>query len=89
MAACQRCREAIGGHRLANMRLNAGQRPGFFLFNRQGFFYLIGKKEIPGGEDRLKETKLAGLWPGGSQASLVRYGMLNCHSGVCELVLEQ
>jgi tetratricopeptide (TPR) repeat protein len=46
-------------------------------------------KKIPGGEERLKETKLAGLWPTGSHASLVRYGMLNCHSGVCELVLEQ
>ena len=50
---------------------------------------LDDKKNIPGGEDRLKETKLAGLWPNGSQANLVRYGMLNCHSGVCELVLEQ
>jgi hypothetical protein len=42
---------------------------------------------LPGGEDRLKEAKLVGYWPTGSQASLVRSGMLNCHSGVCELVL--
>jgi len=42
---------------------------------------------LPGGEDRLKEIKLVGFWPAGSQASLVRMGMLNCHSGVCELVL--
>jgi tetratricopeptide (TPR) repeat protein len=46
-----------------------------------------GTKELPGGEDRLKEAKLAGYWPTGSQASLVKNGMLNCHSGVCELVL--
>jgi tetratricopeptide (TPR) repeat protein len=44
-------------------------------------------QKLPGGEDRLKEAKLVGLWPTGSQASLVRNGMLNCHSGVCELVL--
>jgi hypothetical protein len=42
---------------------------------------------LPGGEDRLKETKLVGFSPIGSQASLVRMGMLNCHSGVCELGL--
>jgi tetratricopeptide (TPR) repeat protein len=47
------------------------------------------KKEIPEGEEKVKETKLVGLWPAGSQASLVRYGMLNCHSAVCELMLEQ
>jgi tetratricopeptide (TPR) repeat protein len=46
-----------------------------------------GTKELPGGEDRLKEAKLAGYRPTGSQASLVKNGMLNCHSGVCELVL--
>jgi tetratricopeptide (TPR) repeat protein len=46
-----------------------------------------GTKELPGGEDRLKEAKLAGFWPTGSQASLMKNGMLNCHSGVCELVL--
>jgi tetratricopeptide (TPR) repeat protein len=46
-----------------------------------------GEKDLPGGEERLKEAKLIGYWPTGSQASLVRSGMLNCHSGVCELVL--
>ena len=46
-----------------------------------------GTKDLPGGEDRLKEAKLVGFWPAGSKASLVRNGMLNCHSGVCELVL--
>jgi tetratricopeptide (TPR) repeat protein len=46
-----------------------------------------GTKDLPGGEDRLKEVKLVGFWPAGSKASLVRNGMLNCHSGVCELVL--
>jgi hypothetical protein len=47
-----------------------------------------GTKDLEGGEDRLKEAKLDGLWPVGSAASLVRSGMLNCHSGVCELVFE-
>jgi len=48
-----------------------------------------GTKDLEGGEDRLKEAKLDGLWPVGSAASLVRSGVLNCHSGVCELVFEQ
>ena len=47
-----------------------------------------GSKELRGGEDRLKEAKLNEFWPAGSDARLVRNGMLNCHSGVCELLLE-
>jgi hypothetical protein len=46
-----------------------------------------GDKDLPGGEERLKEAKLAGYWPADSDASLVRNGMLNCYAGVCELVL--
>ena len=46
----------------------------------------IGAKDLEGGEERLKEAKLDQLWPTGSQANFVRIGMLNCHSGVCELV---
>ena len=46
-----------------------------------------GEKELPGGEERLKEAKLAGYWPADSDAKLVRNGMLNCYAGVCELVL--
>jgi tetratricopeptide (TPR) repeat protein len=46
-----------------------------------------GDKDLPGGEERLKEAKLVGFWPAGSEANLVRSAMLNCHSGVCELVL--
>ena len=47
-----------------------------------------GSKTLAGGEERLKRAKLTELWPNGSRAQLVRTGMLNCHSGVCELVLE-
>jgi len=47
-----------------------------------------GIKELKGGEDRLKGAKLDEFWPTGSEATLVRNGMLNCHSSVCELVLE-
>jgi hypothetical protein len=46
-----------------------------------------GDKELAQGEERLKEAKLAGFWPAGSDAKLVRSGMLNCHANVCELVL--
>ncbi len=47
-----------------------------------------GEKEIAGGEARVKEAKVGDFWPAGSEASLVRQGFLNCHTGLCELVLE-
>jgi tetratricopeptide (TPR) repeat protein len=47
-----------------------------------------GTKEIAGGDNRLDDIKLPDLWPPESQANLVRNGVLNCHSKVCELVLE-
>jgi tetratricopeptide (TPR) repeat protein len=46
-----------------------------------------GTGELEGGEARVKDAKLTELWPARSDANLVRNGMLNCHSGVCELVL--
>jgi tetratricopeptide (TPR) repeat protein len=46
-----------------------------------------GTKVMVGGPERLKTANLSGFWPAGSHAKLVRNGMLNCHSGVCELVL--
>jgi tetratricopeptide (TPR) repeat protein len=46
-----------------------------------------GTKELVGAEDRLKKAKFNEFWPAESEANLVRNGMLNCHSGVCELVL--
>ncbi|HWZ01704.1 MAG TPA: DUF3857 domain-containing protein [Edaphobacter sp.] len=46
-----------------------------------------GDKDLPGGEDRVKEAKFVGFRPAGSDANVVRSAMLNCHSGVCELVL--
>ncbi len=48
----------------------------------------IGDKEVSGGEDKLKQASVARFWPLGSEASLVRQGFLNCHTGICELVLE-
>jgi tetratricopeptide (TPR) repeat protein len=47
-----------------------------------------GAKDLPGGSDKIMHAKVDALWPAGSQAKLVRSGILNCHSGVCELVLE-
>ncbi len=47
-----------------------------------------GTKELAGAEDRLKEAKFKEFRPAESDANLVRNGMFNCHSGVCELVLE-
>jgi tetratricopeptide (TPR) repeat protein len=48
----------------------------------------VGSKVLEGGEERVKSMQLVGFWPAGSEAQLVRTGMLNCHSGVCEVVLE-
>lgn len=47
-----------------------------------------GAKTIAGGEERLKKTKMSGFIPSGSNAQLVFLAMLNCHSNVCELLLE-
>ncbi len=47
-----------------------------------------GAKSLQGGVERLQKASLPGFIPSGSQANLVMLGMLNCHSGVCELVLE-
>jgi tetratricopeptide (TPR) repeat protein len=49
----------------------------------------MGTNEVSGGDERLQQTQLIELWPTGSKANLVRVGMLNCHSGVCELVFER
>jgi tetratricopeptide (TPR) repeat protein len=51
-------------------------------------FQKIGDKDVPGARDKLQTAKLPGYWPTGSDAKLVRNAMLNCHAGVCELVLE-
>jgi tetratricopeptide (TPR) repeat protein len=48
----------------------------------------VGTKRLEGGDIRLETLALTGFWPAGSHARMVRTGMLNCHSNVCELVLE-
>jgi tetratricopeptide (TPR) repeat protein len=48
----------------------------------------ISDKEVPEARERIKGAKLPSLWPKGSEAQLVRNAILNCHTGICELVLE-
>ncbi|WP_433984518.1 hypothetical protein RBB78_06865 [Tunturiibacter empetritectus] len=48
----------------------------------------MGSKAMEGGEERVKALAVAGFWPAGSQAQLVKTGFLNCHANVCEVVLE-
>jgi len=48
----------------------------------------MGDKDPEGAQEMLKKARLTDFWPVGSEAHLVRAGMLNCHSGTCELVLE-
>jgi tetratricopeptide (TPR) repeat protein len=47
-----------------------------------------GDKFVVEGSERIRGAQLADLWPTGSDATLVRNGVLNCHAGICELVLE-
>ena len=42
---------------------------------------------LPGAESLLKTTDFRTLFPPGSKARLVRKGFVNCHSGICELIL--
>jgi tetratricopeptide (TPR) repeat protein/transglutaminase-like putative cysteine protease len=48
---------------------------------------LTGKKDLTGGEERVKKVRLPGMTPAGSKAQLVSEAMLNCHQSVCELLL--
>jgi tetratricopeptide (TPR) repeat protein len=47
-----------------------------------------GTKEIVGADKMVDKAKFDAFFPPGSQTALVRFGYVNCHSGVCELVLE-
>jgi transglutaminase-like putative cysteine protease/tetratricopeptide (TPR) repeat protein len=47
-----------------------------------------GDKTIAGAQDLITKTKLTGFFPPGSQITLMRLGYVNCHSGICELILE-
>jgi tetratricopeptide (TPR) repeat protein len=46
-----------------------------------------GTKVLDGAPERLKTLDLSSFMPKGSSAKLARNGILNCHAGVCELVL--
>jgi tetratricopeptide (TPR) repeat protein len=47
-----------------------------------------GDKTIPEAQDLIVGAEYTGLFPAGSQVTLVYLGFINCHSGVCELILE-
>ena len=44
-------------------------------------------KKVRDGDKLMRSLDLKEWWPGGSEATLVRRGMLNCHQSVCEVVL--
>ncbi|MFY9854099.1 MAG: tetratricopeptide repeat protein, partial [Terracidiphilus sp.] len=48
----------------------------------------ISDKDVPTALERIKGVKIPALRPNGSEAQLVRNAILNCHAGICELVLE-
>jgi tetratricopeptide (TPR) repeat protein len=47
-----------------------------------------GAKAVSGALDMIAKVNFSGYFPAGSQAALMRVAYVNCHSGVCELVLE-
>lgn len=47
-----------------------------------------GEKTLPNGDKRLMKADFKGWVPEGSKAALVKVVLLNCHSGVCDLVIE-
>ena len=47
-----------------------------------------GDKRLPAGDDRLLKADFKGWMPVGSMAAIVKIVLLNCHSGVCEAVVE-
>ena len=47
-----------------------------------------GTKELPDAAAILVRAKTAALFPEGEQGQLMYQVMLNCHGGVCEMVLE-
>lgn len=49
---------------------------------------LTGDEKLNGGDTLLKRARLPQFFPDGSNAKLVRQGMINCIAGRCELVLE-
>jgi tetratricopeptide (TPR) repeat protein len=51
-------------------------------------FEPTGTATIAGARDLVARAKFADFFPAGSQVTLIRLGYVNCHSGVCELVLE-
>jgi transglutaminase-like putative cysteine protease/tetratricopeptide (TPR) repeat protein len=47
-----------------------------------------GEKVLAGGEQRMLKARLKGFTPAAAKGELMYTGLLNCHSGVCEVVLE-
>ena len=47
-----------------------------------------GDDKLNGGEELLKRARMPQFFPEGSDAKLVRQGVINCVAGQCQLVLE-
>jgi hypothetical protein len=47
-----------------------------------------GEKTLAGGDQRVMKADFKGWVPEESKGVVVKVGLLNCHSGVCELVVE-
>jgi hypothetical protein len=45
-------------------------------------------RPIPGVDESIARADFSRLFPANSQAQIVRTAHVNCHSGVCELILE-
>lgn len=60
------------------------------LVNDQGIVRAepTGDKQVPGALEKLKRARMNAYVPEHSQAQLMFQGMVNCHAGRCELILE-
>ncbi|HMG03341.1 MAG TPA: DUF3857 domain-containing protein [Edaphobacter sp.] len=72
-------------------KTGSGALSEYFFHIRDGKIVEINKpplsKKIPDGDEMVRRANFAGWIPQGSSAQLSRKGTLNCHSGVCELVI--
>ncbi len=87
---------SAGGTALADVRripLGRGE-PGVaeykLLVSNQGVVRAepTGDKQVPGAVEKLKRARMSAYLPEHAEAQLMFKGLVNCHSGECELILE-
>lgn len=47
-----------------------------------------GEKKVAGGDEMIRAMRIEQMFPPGSDAQLAKFGILNCHANVCEMIFE-